>query len=152
MQRVVNHATMMAKQGGGTVRLDLSSPEFGPLQLALNMSKDKIDVRVLTGSDRARDAIVADLNQLKGALAVQNVQLGKVEVGIGGRQPQSQSQGFASMNQQSGQHMGGRQQDDWRNQLDVPQVSRINPIARTRVPAVMLQNQGTDLGRIAVRA
>ena len=153
MQRVVNHATMMAKQGGGTVRLDLSSPEFGPLELALNMSKDKIDVRVLAGSDRARDAIVADLNQLKGALAVQNVQLGKVEVGIGGRQPQPQSQGFASMNQQNGQHMGGRQADDWRrNQVDVPQVSRINPVARARVPAVMLQSQMADLGRIAVRA
>ncbi|MCX6108913.1 MAG: flagellar hook-length control protein FliK [Proteobacteria bacterium] len=152
MQKVVNHATMLVKQGGGTVRLDLSSPEFGPLELALNMNKDKIDLRVLAGSDRARDAIAADLNQLKGALAIQNVQLGKVEVGVSGRQPQSQQQ-FTGMNQQGGgQQMGGRSQDEWRGQVRTPQVNPVSTIARPRVPAAMLQGQVNDQGRIAVRA
>lgn len=152
MQKVVNHATMLVKQGGGTVRLDLSSPEFGPLELALNMNKDKIDLRVLAGSDRARDAIAADLNQLKGALAIQNVQLGKVEVGVSGRQPQSQQQ-FTGMNQQGGgQQMGGRSQDEWRGQVRTPQVNTVSAVARPRVPAAMLQGQVNDQGRIAVRA
>ncbi len=152
MQKVVNHATMLSKQGGGTVRLDLSSPEFGPLELALNMNKDKIDLRVLAGSDRARDAIAADLNQLKGALAIQNVQLGKVEVGVNGRQPQSQQQ-FTGMNQQGGrQQMGGRSQDEWRGQVSAPQVNPVSAVTRPRVPAAMLQGQVNDQGRIAVRA
>ena len=152
MQKVVNHATMLSKQGGGTVRLDLSSPEFGPLELALNMNKDKIDLRVLAGSDRARDAIAADLNQLKGALAIQNVQLGKVEVGVSGRQPQSQQQ-FTGMNQQGGgRQLGGRSQDVWRGQVRTPQVNPVSAVTRPRVPAAIVQSQVNDQGRIAVRA
>jgi len=102
MQKVLNHATMMVKEGGGTVRLDLGSSELGSLQMAINMNRDQVDMRVITSSDRVREVMMAELNQLKNALSVQNVRLGNVEVGVSGRQ----SGGFAAFDSNANQGRG----------------------------------------------
>jgi len=153
MQKVMNHATMMVREGGGTVRLDLGSPELGSMQVAINMNKDQMDMRVITSSDRVREAMMAELGQLKNALSVQNVRLGNVEVGVQGRQPN----GFAGFDNNAGQNSGrgfdGRQQADQRSQSGIQGVGNVARQSSVRFEPVNMPNVITSNGgRIAVRA
>ena len=153
MQKVMNHATMMVKEGGGTVRLDLGSPELGAMQVAINMNKDQMDMRVITSSDRVREAMMAELGQLKNALSVQNVRLGNVEVGVQGRQPN----GFAGFDNNSGQNSGrgfdGRQQGDQRSLSGIQGVGNVARQSSVRFEPVNIPNVfAANGGRIAVRA
>ena len=153
MQKVMNHATMMVREGGGTVRLDLGSPELGSMQVAINMNKDQMDMRVITSSDRVREAMMAELGQLKNALSVQNVRLGNVEVGVQGRQPN----GFAGFDNNAGQNSGrgfdGRQQADQRSLRGVQGVGNVARQGPVRFEPVNTPNVfASNGGRIAVRA
>lgn len=85
MRQIVDRATFLAKDGGGIVRLDISNPDVGTLELAVNMQNDRLDLRIITSSDRARDMMAGEMSQLRDALSVQNLQLGSVEVGVGRR-------------------------------------------------------------------
>jgi flagellar hook-length control protein FliK len=77
------------------VHLDLGSRELGNLEMAISMNDDRVDLKILTASDRTRDLLAGELNRLRDALTVQNVQLGQVDVGVGGRQPGGHFQGQA---------------------------------------------------------
>ena len=154
MQKVLNHATMMVKEGGGTVRLDLGSSELGSMQMAINMNKDQVDMRVITSSDRVREAMMAELNQLKNALSVQNVRLGNVEVGVSGRQPN----GFAAFDGNSNQGRG-RNFSDRDRSSDGRGIQGIKGMARPQFSGpVRMDASGVSSllnangGKIAVRA
>jgi flagellar hook-length control protein FliK len=153
MQKVMNHATMMVREGGGTVRLDLGSPELGSMQVAINMNKDQMDMRVITSSDRVREAMMAELGQLKNALSVQNVRLGNVEVGVQGRQPN----GFAGFDNNAGQNSGrgfdGRQPADQRSLSGIQGIGNVARQSSVRFEPVNMPNVfASNGGRIAVRA
>ena len=153
MQKVMNHATMMVREGGGTVRLDLGSPELGSMQVAINMNKDQMDMRVITSSDRVREAMMAELGQLKNALSVQNVRLGNVEVGVQGRQPIV----FAGFDNNAGQNSGrgfdGRQQADQRSLSGIQGIGNVARQSSVRFEPVNMPNVfASNGGRIAVRA
>lgn len=95
VQHVIDRATILSRQGGGTMRLDLSSADLGRMELAVVMDDDRINLRVLTGSDSVRSALLAEMTRLREALGVQNIQLGQVEVGVAGRELTGGGQGFA---------------------------------------------------------
>lgn len=95
VQQVIDRTAMLTSQGGGTVRLDLSSADLGRMELAVAMDEGRVNLRVLTGSDGMRSAILSDMTRLKDALGLQNIQLGLVEVGVVGQQTSSGGQGFA---------------------------------------------------------
>jgi hypothetical protein len=106
IQKIYDGATTMVRNGQKSVHLDLGSSDLGKLEVAVSMKDDRVDVRVLTASDRVRDAMAAELGSLRNALSVQSLQLGNVDVGVGQRQPG----GFASS---SGFTGGQQQQQSW---------------------------------------
>jgi len=60
----------------GAMRLDLSSPEAGNLEVAVRIDKDgQVDVRVMAGSGELRELVARELIQLKSALSEQNLNL-----------------------------------------------------------------------------
>ncbi len=60
----------------GAMRLDLSSPEAGNLEVAVRIDKDgQVDVRVMAGSGELRELVARELTQLKSALSEQNLNL-----------------------------------------------------------------------------
>lgn len=161
MQQVIDRATAFIRGGNsGSMRLDLSSPELGPVEMAINLQDDRLDLRVMTGSKHIRDAMMSGLGQLRNALSVQQVQLGKVEVGSG-RQQQAPdfASNFAAFQGQAGRGGGqGGGASDRRTPLptdsyQLPGIRR----AGVRAPAQLLANAMgrpaviNETGRIAVR-
>ncbi|NDE14154.1 flagellar hook-length control protein FliK [bacterium] len=65
----------------GAMRLDLSSPETGKLEIAVRLDQrdGNVDVRVMAGSDELRELISRELPQLKSALGEQNLNLRNFE-------------------------------------------------------------------------
>jgi flagellar hook-length control protein FliK len=154
MQKVLNHATMMVKEGGGTVRLDLGTSELGSMQMAISMNKDQVDMRVITSSDRVREVMMAELSQLKNALSVQNVRLGNVEVGVSGRQPN----GFAAFDGNPNQGRG-RNFSDRDRSSEGRGIQGIKGLARRQFAGpIRMDTSGVsgllnaNGGKIAVRA
>ena len=94
VQQVIDRATVLSQQGGGIVRLDLSSAELGRMEIAVAMEDDRLNLRVLTGSEGIRSALLGDMSKLRELLGQQNVLLGQVEVGVAGEQLGAGTQGF----------------------------------------------------------
>ena len=86
VERLTEQATYLSRQGGGTVKLDLSSAELGAMEVAVQVEGDRIDLRMLTTSNSVKDLMAAELTKLREALSVQGLQLGQVEVGLEGRE------------------------------------------------------------------
>ena len=82
-QKVMDSANYLIREGAGSVKLDLSTADLGTLQIAINLSDNKVDIKVFTESDPVREAMMADLSRLKDALQTQNVNLNQVQVGVG---------------------------------------------------------------------
>ena len=60
----------------GAMRLDLSSPETGNLEITVRLNQNReVDVRVMAGSEELREMITRELPQLKASLGEQNLQL-----------------------------------------------------------------------------
>jgi flagellar hook-length control protein FliK len=74
---------MMVRDGGGSMRVDLPTP-WGKVDLAVRIEGGNIQVRMLADSPQVRDALNQDLPRLRESLAGQNLNLGSVEVGVGG--------------------------------------------------------------------
>ena len=94
VQQVIDRATVLSQQGGGNVRLDLSSAELGRMEIAVEMEDDRLNLRVLTGSEGIRSALLGDMSKLRELLGQQNVLLGQIEVGVAGEQLGAGTQGF----------------------------------------------------------
>jgi hypothetical protein len=162
MQQVVDRAAFLARDGGGTVRLDLSSADLGPVELAVNMQNDRLDLRIITASDRTRDLMAGEMSQLRDALTVQNFQLGSVEVGVGRRDSGRGNEAFAAFQQnQTAQQFGGGNDrrggraETWEEGVSA-MARGLRGIDAARGPAVpsyarMPAMPAAD-GRIAVRA
>jgi flagellar hook-length control protein FliK len=150
MRQVLDRATMLRREGGGTTRLELNQGHLGNLQLAINLDRDRLDMRVITGSDRAREAILSDLNGLRNALSVQNVRLGNVDVGVGqnggGFQGSASGGGFAQ--HQQPQRDGLPRRPDLADLVRAPDVARVSNLRSALSPSVPLN----IAGKIAVRA
>lgn len=146
MQKVVDRAAFLAKDGGGVVRLDLGSAELGRLELAVKMTDDRVDLRILTSSDRVRDIMAAELNRLRDALTVQHVQLGKVEVGVNGRNPNAQG-GF---NQFAGNGGQGQQQGFFQGQRET--LAKVLPARRPAMARPVMSVPENRNGRLQIRA
>jgi hypothetical protein len=158
MQQVIDRATVMSKDGGGVARLDLGSPELGRLELAVKMQDDRLDLKIMTSNDRVRDAMLADLTRLRDALVVQNVKLGDVDVGVGGRQQHGHS-GWSGAHQQQHQQQqsgwGWQGSGDGRAPAWTPRQDQAASAVRRVLPPVLsafpAAPGASSTGRIALR-
>lgn len=86
VQQILDRASMIARDGGGTMRLDFNGHGLGQLEMAVNVVNDRVDLRILTSSDRVRNLLHGEINELRHSLSTQNLQLGQVEVGVSGKE------------------------------------------------------------------
>jgi flagellar hook-length control protein FliK len=99
--KIFNHAQMMIKNGGGSMRLDMEAPGMGKINVAINLNNNNLDIRIITPSDQARDMITKEVTGLREGLFQQGISLRGLEVGKAG---ESSSGNFAGQgHQQRGQ-------------------------------------------------
>ena len=90
--KILQHASLLLKDGGGSMRMDIHAPNLGKIDLAINLNNNQLDVRILTASDQTRDMINRELTGLRDGLGQQGISLRTVEIGNAS---------------QSSQHFGG---------------------------------------------
>ncbi|MCX6130417.1 MAG: flagellar hook-length control protein FliK [Proteobacteria bacterium] len=99
-QSVFDKSSMLIKDGGGSLRIDLGSRDNGPLDLAVNINGNNVDIRIITHSQQARDALMQDLPRLRDSLLNHHLNLDKVEIGISNNATWSQSSGDGRQSRQ----------------------------------------------------
>ena len=85
VQNIMDKATSMIKNGGGSINLNLDHIGLGSLEMAVNLKDERVDLKIMTSSDRVRDLVANELAGLRDALTVQKLDLGSVDVGVDGR-------------------------------------------------------------------
>jgi HSP20 family molecular chaperone IbpA len=98
--KILGHAQMMLKNGGGSMRLDVEAPGIGKVDVAINLNNNQLDVRIITASEQARDMISKEVLGLRDGLTQQGINLRGLEVGKAG---ESSPRNFAGQGQQFGQ-------------------------------------------------
>lgn len=99
-QEIINRAEILVKEGGGSIKIDLGHEDLGQIDLAIEVNDQKLEIRILAGSEKARELIAQELPRLREALQLQNLDLQSVEVGL--RQESSWSQSFNDGSQNQG--------------------------------------------------
>lgn len=95
--KILGHAQMMFKNGGGSMRVDLEAPGIGKVDVAINLINNQLDVRIITASEQARDMISKEVVGLRDGLTQQGISLRGLEVGKAG---ESSPRNFAGQGQQ----------------------------------------------------
>jgi flagellar hook-length control protein FliK len=72
---------MMVSDGGGSMRFDMPTP-WGKVDLAVQVDGNNVQIKLMTESAQARDALQADLSRLRDNLASQNLRLHQVDFGL----------------------------------------------------------------------
>ncbi len=148
-QKVMDSANFLVREGAGSVKLDLSSADLGPLQIAINLSDNKVDIKVFTESDPVREAMMADLSRLKDALQTQNVNLNQIQVGVGERFGSSSS---FDQSQQFSKHQEFRETFAENMKESAARASRELDLRHITPPSMMNRiNQISADGRVQIR-
>jgi hypothetical protein len=100
LQDILDKSSMLIKDGGGSIRLDLGSKEMGPLDLALDINDKTVELRIVAHSEQAREALAQELPKLRESLQNQNLNLEKVEIGLNYSSSWSQSSGNGQQNRE----------------------------------------------------
>ncbi len=95
--KIMAHAQMMLKNGGGAMRVNVETPGMGKVDVAINLINNQIDVRIITASEQARDMISREVSGLRDGLGQQGISLRGLEVGKAG---ESSGRQFAGHGQQ----------------------------------------------------
>jgi hypothetical protein len=81
-KKVIEKAEIMLRDGGGSVKLEIETKDFGKVDVALKMDGDRLELKLLTTSEGARELVSQNLSKLKEQLSLQNFQLDRVDVGL----------------------------------------------------------------------
>jgi flagellar hook-length control protein FliK len=95
--KILGHAQMMFKNGGGSMSVNVEAPGIGKVDVAINLINNQLDVRIITASDQARDMISKEIAGLRDGLTQQGISLRGLEVGKAG---DSSPRHFAGQGQQ----------------------------------------------------
>ncbi len=117
IKKIFDRASMMVKEGGGSIRIDLGNEGLGAVDLALDIKDKTVELRIIASSHQAREILSQELPKLRESLLQQNLNLDKVEIGLGGGSAWSQSSGNGQSN---GQNFQWAEQSSYRG----PQGSR----------------------------
>lgn len=91
MKEVFDKSSLLLKEGGGSMRIDLGSKELGSVNLAVEVKDKTVEIRILAPTSHARELLATELPKLREALQNQNLDLKKVEIGLGGGSSFSQT-------------------------------------------------------------
>ncbi len=97
MQKTVFESTsLLVKDGGGAMRIDIGNKELGSIDLAVEVKDNRVDIKIVAASQQAREILAVALPALKASLQNQNLNLSKVEIGLSGGSSWSSSDGGSS--------------------------------------------------------
>ncbi len=156
VQKIFDGAHMLLSQGGGQIRLTMPQTPWGSLDVALNMTNQKMDIRVLAGDDGIREALAVELGQLGDLLNARNIELGKIEVGLSGVAINKGSQAGSQQNSQGGSQQSGDQRfkdhaihQDWlqdmRSQVKLAQFDQLRTMTSPRLYQKDSENYGNSI-------
>jgi flagellar hook-length control protein FliK len=104
--KILAHAQMMLKSGGGAMKVAVEAPGMGQVDVAINLINNQLDVRIITASEQARDMISNEISGLRDGLGQQGLSLRGVEIAKAG---DAGSKHFAGQGQQQfGQGAGNQ--------------------------------------------
>jgi flagellar hook-length control protein FliK len=79
VDKILSQASLLVKEGGGSIRLQVENPDIGQIDLALSVSEDAVRLRVLSGSDQVKELLISDMPRLRDLLEGQNLKLENIE-------------------------------------------------------------------------
>ncbi|RYZ52366.1 MAG: flagellar hook-length control protein FliK, partial [Proteobacteria bacterium] len=100
---VFDNASMLVKEGGGAMRIDIGNKELGAIDLAVEVKDNQVDIKIVAASAHAREILATELPKLKESLQNQNLNLSKVEIGLNGGSSWTSSDGRSSQRESSSQ-------------------------------------------------
>jgi hypothetical protein len=80
MDRILNKAEMLIKDGGGSIRVKLNDDGGPNIELAIKVRGENVDVKILAADDQLRMALNASAPKLKEHLENQNLSLESFDV------------------------------------------------------------------------
>ncbi len=138
MKPIIENASMMLHEGGGSIQIDLGSAELGELKVALSLKDQQLDLRIIASSQAARDLLNQELPKLRDSLAQQNLTLNDVQVGVGSESAQQQYAGGF-----------GDRRDSLQQHQDIFNTSAIG---REGVRKFAARSTYAPMGRMSMRA
>ncbi len=134
-KEIFDKAEMLVKDGGGSMKIDLSSHELGKLDLAVDVQADKVDLRIIASSENVKDILTQEIPKLRDALNGQNLHLKNVEIShqsMGGWNfnNQAQQQRTFDLQNPKSDSLGTRKVDSMRAFAPRPR-SYANPISHS---------------------
>lgn len=154
--KIMQHAAMMLKDGGGSMRMNVDAPGMGKIDLAINLSQNQLDVRILTPNDHVRDIINKELSGLRDGLGQQGISLRAVEVS-NASQSSNQFAGGRFGQGHNGQQASYNEMKEYAQSFAGSFTSRGNAVERMNVNDIRSavpsswMNTTRDASRIAVR-
>jgi hypothetical protein len=108
--RIMDRISDMARDKRSEAVIHVDSPEMGRVTIALQMQDNQVSLRLVEGSEKARQLLGADLTNLQDALAAQNLKLADVDMSAGRNFSNSADQGHLrqQMQQQFSQQNSSR--------------------------------------------
>ena len=100
---VLDSASMLVKDGGGSIRIDIGNKELGSVDLAVEVKDNKVDIKIVAASPQAREMLATELPKLRESLQTQNLNLSKVEIGLTGGSSWTSSDGRSSQRDSASQ-------------------------------------------------
>jgi len=152
--KILAHAQMMLKSGGGAMKVAVEAPGIGQVDVAINLINNQLDVRIITASEQARDMISREISGLRDGLGQQGLSLRGVEIAKAG---ESAARNFAGQGQQQfGQGNNGQRAtyDDMREYARSFKNSYTSQAPAARVPTMQRASAiagSTLAGRLEVR-
>jgi hypothetical protein len=115
MDRMGMHIAKSIARGDGVLKLNLSPPELGTVNLYIKMKDNALHLGIVTENPAAKEAIVAGYYDLKNSLADQGIRLETVNV----QTDRNPERSFMNLNEGSGrEHHRQNQNDMNRFELD----------------------------------
>jgi hypothetical protein len=85
MAEVLDTARPLAQQGGGRIRINLSPPSLGALEIDVRVKKEGVELFMVTNNSDVQQTLCSHVDQLRKALAEQGLNMDRFQVVVGDR-------------------------------------------------------------------
>ena len=83
MAEVVDTARPLAQQGGGRIRISLSPPSLGALEIDIRVKKEGVELFVVANNSDVQQTLCSHVDQLRKALVEQGLNMDRFQVVVG---------------------------------------------------------------------
>lgn len=123
---LVQTAQVMVREGGGEMKVTMSPEGLGEVAMRVSVDQGKVNVQMITESDEAKKLIERQLNELKGSLQSNHLQVADIKVDTATNMGKQMEQQYQDAQRQMAQAQWEQFRQDnqgWRrSQFEVPSV------------------------------